>query len=55
MRKAPLKDSRAHVHDAPHHPVSFTIEKPRRFIERSMLKHLNVSFTTILGLEADTA
>ena len=25
-RKAPLKDARAHVHDVPHHSVSFTIE-----------------------------
>ena len=25
-RKAPLKDARAHVHDVPHHFVSFTIE-----------------------------
>ena len=26
-RKAPLKDARVHVHDAPHHPVSFSIEQ----------------------------
>ena len=25
-KKAPLKDARAHVHDAPHHFVSFTIK-----------------------------
>ena len=25
-RKAPLKDARARVHDAPHHPVSFTVQ-----------------------------
>ena len=25
-RKAPMKVARAHVHDAPHHPVSFTVE-----------------------------
>ena len=25
-RKAPLKDARAHVHDAPYHLVSFTID-----------------------------
>ena len=33
-RKTPLNDAGAHVHDAPHHHVSFTVESLSQFSHR---------------------